>query len=474
MRSLFLILLWLPLCATAQKYLALQYRTADGLPSDQVRDVAVGQHGFLWVATDGGLLRYDGEQFVSYNRALDSYYIKAFAKDGQGRVVFVSDSGLYRMEAAAERPDTAQMELLVPAQALLTDTSLHYPNGVFVDEKDRVWVSQPDGRVARLEDGVLRFFALSIGEQDHSVQTKYSFVEMSSGQLVAASRAGQVYLYDPSGDSFQELALPRKMDTIHCLYAQGDTLLLGGEGLLSLRLSVGEVKSWSYDALGGKTVTVLHPAQAAGEWLLGTKKHGLLLAARQRGRWSLRTVYGANDPHRINRLPFRRIHRILRDSADNIWLCTAQGLGLLQSRFFETVFGLANNNTLALKPLEDGRVLISYGDVYAIQERGADFYAQTLPNMDRGFITGLAEADGQLWMATTTGRLLTYDGQRLRPQYDLQDRGAGFSFWNAAATAACGFARHPMRIRSPVLRGVCLRANCATTKKMMAWKAAYW
>ncbi|NBC09021.1 MAG: hypothetical protein GVY26_17660, partial [Bacteroidetes bacterium] len=173
MRSLFLILLWLPLCATAQKYLALQYRTADGLPSDQVRDVAVGQHGFLWVATDGGLLRYDGEQFVSYNRALDSYYIKAFARDSKGRVLFVSDSGLYRIEAHKSRPDTAQLELLIPAQALPADTSLHYPNGVFVDGQDRVWVSQPDGRVARLEDRALRFFTLSAGGRGRPVQTRY-------------------------------------------------------------------------------------------------------------------------------------------------------------------------------------------------------------------------------------------------------------------------------------------------------------
>lgn len=110
-----LLLTYLPFCATAQKYLALQYGQGEGLPSEQVRDRITGEYGFLWVAADGGLVRFDGERFTPYNGALDSYCIKALAKDTAGRVVFINDSGFYRL--IHRGPDTAFIELLMPAPA---------------------------------------------------------------------------------------------------------------------------------------------------------------------------------------------------------------------------------------------------------------------------------------------------------------------------------------------------------------------
>lgn len=44
------------------------FTTGDGLPGNQVRDVAVTDDGFVWAATDGGVGQYDGRRWYRYDR----------------------------------------------------------------------------------------------------------------------------------------------------------------------------------------------------------------------------------------------------------------------------------------------------------------------------------------------------------------------------------------------------------------------
>src|SRR5438552_11339458 len=46
------------------QYATRSWRVADGLPGDSVQAIAQGLDGQLWVATLGGLARYDGIRFT--------------------------------------------------------------------------------------------------------------------------------------------------------------------------------------------------------------------------------------------------------------------------------------------------------------------------------------------------------------------------------------------------------------------------
>lgn len=39
----------------------------DGLSNNFVSDIAQDKHGFIWIATDGGLNRFDGENFKVFS-----------------------------------------------------------------------------------------------------------------------------------------------------------------------------------------------------------------------------------------------------------------------------------------------------------------------------------------------------------------------------------------------------------------------
>jgi ligand-binding sensor domain-containing protein/tRNA A-37 threonylcarbamoyl transferase component Bud32 len=63
-----------------------QLGRADGLASNRINDLLVDEAGVLWIATDAGISRYDGETIVSYDEAdgLDANVIQVLFLDAAG------------------------------------------------------------------------------------------------------------------------------------------------------------------------------------------------------------------------------------------------------------------------------------------------------------------------------------------------------------------------------------------------------
>ncbi len=69
MRFLYLLILLLQtvLNCRAQQYPMLHYNVDDGLPGNMVYFIHPDRNGYIWLATDKGLARFDGKQFESFN-----------------------------------------------------------------------------------------------------------------------------------------------------------------------------------------------------------------------------------------------------------------------------------------------------------------------------------------------------------------------------------------------------------------------
>ena len=51
----------------AQSYNKIStFSTNEGLPSNHIYDIAEDDNGFLWIATNNGLARFDGKYFYNY------------------------------------------------------------------------------------------------------------------------------------------------------------------------------------------------------------------------------------------------------------------------------------------------------------------------------------------------------------------------------------------------------------------------
>jgi signal transduction histidine kinase/CheY-like chemotaxis protein/ligand-binding sensor domain-containing protein/HPt (histidine-containing phosphotransfer) domain-containing protein len=112
--ALLLLLGLLPGTAVAQDYIYEQWSVREGLPDPTINDIAQDNNGFLWLATNRGLVRFDGYEFspVSINEewatqqiwelhidstntiwcATESYGLNAYASDSVRH--FTKDNGL--------------------------------------------------------------------------------------------------------------------------------------------------------------------------------------------------------------------------------------------------------------------------------------------------------------------------------------------------------------------------------------------
>ncbi len=73
----------------------VKFGIADGLASSRINDLLVDEAGVLWIATDAGINRYDGESMRAYDEAdgLDSSQIQTLFLDEEGRLWAGSTGG---------------------------------------------------------------------------------------------------------------------------------------------------------------------------------------------------------------------------------------------------------------------------------------------------------------------------------------------------------------------------------------------
>lgn len=82
------IVFLLPLCLVGQTPYSQQYATEHGLPSMETYQVRLDSKGYLWVATDRGLSRFNGSEFVTFNQkdGLEDLTVFNIREDDQGRM----------------------------------------------------------------------------------------------------------------------------------------------------------------------------------------------------------------------------------------------------------------------------------------------------------------------------------------------------------------------------------------------------
>lgn len=63
-----------------QQYSSFWYNSENGLPQNSVKDITKDKYGFIWLATEGGIVRYDGYTLLTYNNLklsnLNFYYFQ--------------------------------------------------------------------------------------------------------------------------------------------------------------------------------------------------------------------------------------------------------------------------------------------------------------------------------------------------------------------------------------------------------------
>ncbi len=90
-----LIILFSAFFAGGQEFSKLHYTVEDGLPSNKIYDVYRDSKGFLWIATDKGIARYNGIRFDNFtvSDGLSDNEVFFFQEDDYRRLWFGTANG---------------------------------------------------------------------------------------------------------------------------------------------------------------------------------------------------------------------------------------------------------------------------------------------------------------------------------------------------------------------------------------------
>ena len=118
----------------------IHIKESDGLGKVVVYDIAEDKTGFIWLGTNTGIVRYDGNEFVSYDsHNIDGGIVRAITTDGNGGIWASSDLGVSYKAANKESFISSAITSPTNDAVLEIRTILPTKNGAIVGTNEGVF-----------------------------------------------------------------------------------------------------------------------------------------------------------------------------------------------------------------------------------------------------------------------------------------------------------------------------------------------
>jgi signal transduction histidine kinase/ligand-binding sensor domain-containing protein len=280
---------------------------ANGLPQGSINDLLQTSDGALWIATFGGLLRFDGIEFKVYDLenvpGMPSNRVTALAPEEQGGLWLALQSGY----VVRFRDGQALALETLPAPHSEPVALLAPPDG-------SLWVQGLAGEVLRLAAGHWSLLAPS-----GSVGS-YEGLCLNRDGSVSAAEGFELLTFEPDGSERERLRAPARI----CSLATGDDVgpWVGLQDGLAHQ-----------GAEGIERIPMTLPPGVSIQCILGSANGRLWLGSSigpvcvsERGSPVRDVQVEANEP-----LPEFDVRSMMRDHEGNIWV-GADGVGLIRLR----------------------------------------------------------------------------------------------------------------------------------------------
>ena len=418
-------------CATLPTQFQFRhYNIENGMSSNSVTDIIQDQKGYIWMATDGGLICFDGTSFSAYQKgnphhpALQTNIIHALCEADEDMLWLGTDIGIYIYNTRENR--------IVRFDRITDDGTsvLSYINQMRRDRKGRIWIATREQDVFCYDpkSDKLKNYRLTNGGG-----AALCMLCDSQGN-VWFSGYNHLYRLNEDTDTLDIFPLKNQGHGFHATALWEDTVgnLWAGtwmEGLWKINPSTGETEK--YLAAGSEKSTVhIH---SIGEYkpnvLLIGSDNGLTLFNPSTGESSLYAHYGESTES----LSDKFVYPILKDREGGVWIGTFyNGVNYLPpySGQFEG-YAPADNNPLFVGKIisrfcedRDGNIWIASDDgglsCFSPQKRKfIDFAGRKAFVNDN--IHALCEVGDELWIGTygqnirilnrKTGSIKDYNGK---------------------------------------------------------------
>jgi ligand-binding sensor domain-containing protein/signal transduction histidine kinase len=401
--------------------------TENGLPQNTVHSVTQAKDGYIWLATEEGLARFDGIKFTVFDKQntpeLKSDDIRVLLEDRHGALWVGTADGLVRLMNGKFTTFTTQdglpsniIDTLCedPAGSLLVVTTAgvvrfgdhvftpyateaEFPkNGIkalFADREGALWIGSADG-LARYKDGAVVKYTTHDGLANNSV---VSIEQDKDGRLWVGTSNGLSQL---ESNRFLTYTTHDGLPTNRIISLTVDregSLWIGTGGGLS-RFANKHFSSFrSGDGLANEIILTIFEDREGSLWL-GTESGGLSLLKDKNF-----TTYSVKDG-----LGSDLVKSIYEDRKGNIWIGTnGGGLSLLKDgklKSYTTADGLSSNVVLALFGDDDGNLWVGTPDGLNRFKDGKFKTFTSADGLANDFVRSVyADHSGNLWIGTRGG-----------------------------------------------------------------------
>jgi ligand-binding sensor domain-containing protein len=372
------------------QYSASSWTQQQGLPQDAVGAIAQTTDGYLWVGTDEGLARFDGYEFVSFNRergAPASNAISALAAGKDGSLWIGSRSGLTHYKEGRFRTYTR-------ADGLVDDLV----SDLFVDHAGVLWIVA-GGNLSRFDGSRFTNFSR---ERDLPLRSVRAVTESRNHELYVSGNSSVVKLVNGKFISVIDASVLGADFPSHVLVDKGGNLWITGARGVIERLPDGTLKRYRRseglsDSFGINTIA----EDRGGTIWIGTD-------------WGLARLEGS----RFRNLPEARdgaaVRGIFEDREGNLWVGSDSGLTRYRDDLFTTLGkseGVPDNGPATVFQDRQGTVWAGYDDALVMM-RGPQRPAIRISNASL-FIRHLREtSSGQLLVPSRQGLIRLTDGHQ--------------------------------------------------------------
>jgi len=299
------------------------YTSADGLPSNCIRDIMQDSCGFVWFATDGGLARFDGREFRIFKptaitrRSNVDNYVSSVAQSG--RYIWLStDNGLMRYDSQSEQFDEPTLTYPKNSCPHISGTSRR----LTVDLEGNLWVGMSNRGVFRV-DPALNVTYYELPGTRNTVGTVY--VD-KRGEIWATSSytSNSLFMLDKLQDRFKCVDItvngkPAIMRSMAMVEDDNNRMWIGmwTDGLICLDPFTGTATT--VQAANPEMLFHIHSmiANADGTLLIGTD-NGLTLYDPADGSFSIH----AHDELNPGSMSGQFVYPIMRDTEGGLWVGT--------------------------------------------------------------------------------------------------------------------------------------------------------
>lgn len=392
----------------AQENKLFEYHVKNGLPTDIIKDVAQDSFGFLWIATDDGLVKYDGAHFTSYKSALQSQYAKRFLKSRKGNLYLAGDLDLIEIE---NRIDTVVFKKIRTGTRNPADSTLWYPKSIYEDVHFNLWLGEPQS-VVMIKDKSFKRFPFSFEDQTPVFTRSFSFFEDKAGNLFTTSFAGRTFQLINDGKEF--ILYKHLPPSVNDLKVAGDTLWIATNNGLFYAVLHQE---------GGFSDPVKAASVVAASFVQPLSDGRLIITTFNRDHY-----YFYPRTQKLEALPYsiKDVNAVLLLPDGDLFLCSGQGLILLRGNIFQTIqtpgFDPTFIESIAEDPLNKTIYFTTAENLFKISDPNTVSDVKLIYRLPGKYFQSMIVNQNRLWISNRA-KIFLFENEKKVKEWNFEPEG---------------------------------------------------